>query len=137
MQALETVRAFNRLAWTEGRLDEARELLAPDLVDHDALPFPGREPGAAGLLQVVAMIRAAIPDLSRDVDEEHADGDRVVTSFTDHGTHAGDLFGIPATARAVSVRGINLCRVRDGRIAEIRHVEDLLGLLRQLGAIPG
>jgi steroid delta-isomerase-like uncharacterized protein len=137
MEPIETVRAFTRLAWSEGRLDEARALLADDLVDHDAMPFPGREPGAGGLLKVVAMIRAALPDLERHVDEEYASGDRVTTSFTDRGTHTGELFGIPPTGRAVAVRGINVARVKDGRISELRHVEDLLGLMRQLGVAPG
>src|SRR5690349_20292345 len=106
MEAVEVVRRFHDVAWTQGRLDEAATYLAPDLVDHDALAFPGREPGARGLLQVVGMIRAAIPDLRRVVEAQHRDGSTVVTRFVDRGTHAGELLGHPGTGRSVEVRGI-------------------------------
>jgi steroid delta-isomerase-like uncharacterized protein len=134
--AKETVQRFHQLAWTEGALDEARGLLADDLVDHDPLEFPGRAPGADGLLQVVAMIRAAMPDLQRTIEQQITEGDRVVTRFRDHGTHEGELMGIPPTGRPVTLSGINIETVRDGRIAEVWHVEDLLGLMRQLGVVP-
>jgi steroid delta-isomerase-like uncharacterized protein len=130
----EVVRRFHEAAWTRGDLAVAGALLAADLVDHDALAFPGRAPGAEGLLQVVAMVRAALPDLRRELHEQVCEGDRVVTRFTDRGTHRGALLGVPPTGRVVAVRGINVERVRDGRIAELWHVEDLLGLLQQIGA---
>jgi steroid delta-isomerase-like uncharacterized protein len=132
----ETVRTFHRLAWSDGDLAAARALLADDLVDHNALAFPGRAPGADGLLQVVGMIRAACPDLRRDIVQQVVEGDRVATCFVDRGTHRGDLMGIPATGRSIAVAGINVETVRDGRIAEVRHAEDLLGLMRQVGALP-
>lgn len=126
------VSRFIELAWNGGRLDEASACLAPDLVDHDALEFPGRASGAQGLLQVIGMIRAALPDLERRVELQVADGDTVATRFVDEGTHGGELMGVPATGRRVSVRGINIERVRDGRIAEVWHVEDIAGLMAQL-----
>ena len=109
---------------------------AEDLVDHNALQVPGREPGAAGLLQVVGMIRGALPDLRRTIDDAISEGDRVVVRFTDRGTHRGELMGIPPTGRAVTVEGINIARVAEGRIQELWHIEDLLGLMQQLGAVP-
>jgi steroid delta-isomerase-like uncharacterized protein len=136
MSSQETVQRFHQLAWSEGALGEARALLADDLVDHDALEFPGRAPGADGLLQVVAMIRAAMPDLQRTIEQQITEGDRVVTRFRDHGTHEGELMGIPPTGRPVTLSGINIETVRDGRIAEVWHVEDLLGLMRQVGVVP-
>jgi steroid delta-isomerase-like uncharacterized protein len=131
-----TVRRFHRLAWSDGDLTAARSLLADDLVDHDPLAFPGRARGADGLLQVVAMIRAAFPDLRREIVDQVVDGDRVATCFVDRGTHRGDLMGIPASGRSIAIAGINVETVRAGRIAEVRHAEDLLGLMRQLGELP-
>lgn len=131
----EIVRTFHRLAWGEGDLDRARALLADELVDHDALPFPGRLAGADGLLQVVSMIRAAFPDLERTIVDQVVEGDRVATAFTDRGTHQGELMGLAPTGRPIEVTGINIETLRDGRIVETRHAEDLLGLMRQLGAI--
>lgn len=131
--AAETVQQFYEAAWTRGDLDAGRALLADDLIDHDAMPFPGRAAGADGLLQVVAMIRSALPDLARRIDLQVVDGDLVATRFTDRGTHRGELLGITPTGRQVSVAGINIERVRDGRITEVWHVEDLAGLMRQVG----
>jgi steroid delta-isomerase-like uncharacterized protein len=128
----EIVRRFHEAAWTEGQLDEAARLLAPDLVDHDAIAFPGRSAGAAGLLQVVGMIRSAIPDLRREIRDQLVVGETVVTRFGDIGTHQGDLMGIPPTGRHVEVRGINIERVQDGRITELWHLEDVAGLMAQI-----
>ncbi len=136
MESAEVVRAFTSRAWNEGRLDEAAELLAPGLIDHDPMPFPGRAVGRDGLLQVVAAIRAAIPDLRRTIELQLVDGELVATSFADEGTHDGPLMGVPATGRRVRVRGINIERVVDGRIVEIRHVEDVAGLMAQITSAP-
>lgn len=124
---------FIETAWNEGRLDEAATLLAADLVDHDPLEFPGRPPGAEGLLAVVASVRAGLSDLHRSIEAQVSDGDLVATRFVDVGTHNGPLLGIPPTGRHIVVRGMNLERVRDGRIIEIWHIEDLAGLMAQLG----
>jgi steroid delta-isomerase-like uncharacterized protein len=130
------VRRFYDMVWSQGRIDSASEFLADGLIDHDAIAFPGRLPGAQGLVQVVAMIRAALPDLTRTVDDQICESDRVVTRFTDRGTHHGDLLGIPATGKEVRMAGINIELIREGKIAELWHIEDLLGLLGQLGAVP-
>ena len=130
------VRRFYQAVWTEDRSGRAAEFLADDLIDHNALPFPGRADGAAGLLQVVAMIRSALPDLTRTVEDQMEDGDRVVTRFVDQGTHRGELLGIAPTNRVVRLEGINIERLRDGRIVEIWHVEDLFGLMQQIGPRP-
>jgi len=131
------VREFHDAAWTRGAMDEASSLLSPELVDHDPLDFPGRLTGAQGLLQVVGMIRAAIPDLRRDVLDQVAEGERVVTRFVDRGTHMGDLLGHPASGRVVNVRGINIEVVSDNKIHEVWHLEDLAGLIAQIAPSPG
>jgi predicted ester cyclase len=83
------------------------------------------------------MIRAGLPDLRRVVHRQVAEGDLVVSHFTDRGTHQGPLMGLPPSGRTIAVDGINIARVQNGRITELWHVEDLMGLMRQLGAIPG
>lgn len=134
MNAASVTHRFYEAAWNAGDMDVARQLLAPDLLDHDPTTFPGRQEGADGLLQVVAMIRSGISDLHREVVVEIGDDEMVATRFTDTGIHSGSLFGIPATGRAVTVAGINIARVREGRIAELWHVEDIAGLMAQITA---
>jgi hypothetical protein len=56
--------------------------------------------------------------------------------WTFHGTHQGEYFGVPATGRPVTYSGLNIFRIADGRIAEIRDLYDRLWLWQQLGVLP-
>ena len=71
-----------------------------------------------------------------NIDEIFSAGDRVVTRWTGTGTHVGELMGIPATDRPISVEAITIHRIEDGKIAEEWAVWDALGLLVQIGAVP-
>jgi steroid delta-isomerase-like uncharacterized protein len=110
------------------------ELLAADFVDH-SVP-PGLPPDREGVKMQFAMFFQAFPDLHVVIHEQVAEGDRVVTRKTFHGTHQGDLIGIPPTGRPVAFDVIDILRVRDGRITDHWNLVDQLGLMRQIGAIP-
>ena len=60
----------------------------------------------------------------------------MVETFTASGTQQGEIFGVAASGRTVSLHGINIWRVRDGRIVERWGRLDELGLMRQLGLVP-
>jgi predicted ester cyclase len=47
-----------------------------------------------------------------------AAGDKVDVRFTHAGTHQGELFGMPASNRTVTVRAIEIYRLSGGKIAE-------------------
>jgi steroid delta-isomerase-like uncharacterized protein len=121
---------FNR-----GRLEAADELVATDFVGHDpALPQPLRGPD--GLRAQAEGYRSAFPDMRLTIEDEIAEGDRVVTRWTARGTHDGELFGISATGKQATVSGITIDRIAGGRIVETWNNWDTFGLLQQLGAIP-
>lgn len=84
------------------------------------------------------MYLEAFPDLSFEIEETISDdqGDRVSVRWTSHGTHEGDLMDIPATGRPVTVGGISVMHIEDGKITEVHNNHDRLGLLEQLDAIP-
>jgi steroid delta-isomerase-like uncharacterized protein len=84
----------------------------------------------------IAAYRAAFPDARSSVEDQVAEGDKVVTRWRARGTHGGPLGELPATGRAVDFGGITIERFVDGRIAEVWVARDELGLLRQLGALP-
>jgi steroid delta-isomerase-like uncharacterized protein len=109
-----------------------REILQPDFVIHTPEDYNGVD----GLLEMVAPIKAGLPDLKVTIDAQFADGDYVTTRFTAHGTHDGDLFGTPATGRDVAISGITVSRCVDGRIAEEWELVDAVGALQQIGALP-
>jgi steroid delta-isomerase-like uncharacterized protein len=121
------VAAFNGGAW-----DDLDAIVDAGVVTHGAAPVAG----LAALKQVFAGFRAAFPDITETIEDILAEGDRVVSRITVRGTHRGDLMGIPATGRSVAVTGIVLDRIAGGKIAEEWNQSDMLGLLRQLGAIP-
>ena len=79
---------------------------------------------------------AAFPDWHSDIGFYVEEGDLVVENFTASGTQQGEIFGVPPSGRTVSLPGINIWRVRDGRIVERWGRLDDLGLMRQLGLVP-
>lgn len=110
------------------------DLVAPDFIELD--PFPGQEQGREGLKQVLAQMRQAFPDIHWRIEEQIAEADKVVTRFVWRGTHRGEFFGVPATGRQVSVPGVVIDRIADGKMQDSRILMDTLGLMQQLGVVP-
>lgn len=119
--------------FTKGDLGAIDEYLAEEFVNHD--PPPGVTGDREGMRQIGAMFRAAFPDWRSETGILVGEGDLVVEQFTASGTQQGEIFGAPASGRPVSLPGINIWRVRDGRIMERWGRLDELGLLRQLGLV--
>jgi len=82
-------------------------------------------------------VRTAFPDFHNTIEELIAEGDSVVARLTYRATHRGELFGIPATGKAIEYAGVAIFRVRKEQVAEGWVLGDTLGLMRQLGAVPG
>jgi steroid delta-isomerase-like uncharacterized protein len=80
---------------------------------------------------------AAFPDMHFTVRQQIAEGDKVLTHKTFHGTHRGPFMGIPATGKEVSIDVMDIFTVTDGRMREHWTVSDMLGMLQQLGVAPG
>lgn len=110
------------------------ELLAEDFV----LRLPGHAPmtGREAFRQAVNEWRAAFPDWHVSIEELIAEGDKVAGRWRCEATHRGTLMGIPATGRRVSWTANDILRIDGRRIVENTAEEDMLGLMRQLGAIP-
>ncbi len=118
----------------QGRLERADDLVAADFVELD--PLPGQQQGRDGLKEVIGGIRAAFPDIHWVLDEMVAEGDKVASRFTWSGTHRGVFFGIPATGKSISVKGVVIDHVVAGKMVDSRMLMDSLSMLQQLGAIP-
>jgi steroid delta-isomerase-like uncharacterized protein len=127
------VREFIDRLFTEGDLSVLDALAAPDYVDHDP-PFGGRGT-VDGWRAIAAMIRDAFPDWHSDLHALYAEGDIVVERFTASGTHKGEIFGLPPSETVCALAGINIFRVRGGKIVERWGRVDELGMLRQLGVV--
>jgi len=119
----------------DGGLAEAFELLTADYVVH--LPGQAEPTGLAEYRRTSEGLLAAFPDLEHVVEDQIAEGDRVAVRLTARGTHRADLGGLAATGRRVAVTENTIFRLAGGRIAEQWPQVDALGMMQQLGALPG
>ncbi|MCH8298175.1 MAG: ester cyclase [Chloroflexi bacterium] len=111
------------------------ELMSPDFVHH--LTDPRLPAGRDGITALGQVIVGGFPDVHASVKELLADGDKVIERTQTSATHTGEFNGIPATGRQVGWTEIHIYRLENGKIVELWSEIDLLGLLVQLGAIPG
>jgi steroid delta-isomerase-like uncharacterized protein len=117
---------------TQGDLDIADEVLAPDCLHHAPAPLA---PGVEGLKRWARALRRAFPDLRAIVEDEIAEGDTVVQRLTLSGTHRGTFLDIPPTGKRATWQLVAIQRLGpDGKVAEQWASWDRLGLLRQLDA---
>lgn len=117
-----------------GNAAVAAEIIHPDF--HDHTNPPEMQHGLDGHNAIVALFRTAFTDMWWHIHEMIAEGDKVVVRTTMEATHTGEFFGIPPTDKRVSLDGIHILRIADGRIAEHWGNNDDLGMMRQLGVIP-
>ena len=127
-------RRFFEEAASQQKVELIDEIFASDYVLHDpANPMVQDLESFKGFLMGHY---AAFPDAKWTVEEVIAEGDRVVVRWTFSGTHQGELLGIPPTGKQVSMSGISIYRIADGKIAEEWAVSDVMGFMQQLGVIP-
>ena len=122
--------------WNQGKLALIEEMTAPNATYHDPNVPGGQFNGPAGVKQFVEIYRAAFPDVSIKVDDQIAEGDKVVTRWTATGTHKGDLMGIAPTNKHATVAGVDIDRFQDGKVVEAWASYDMFGMLQQLGVVP-
>ena len=119
-----------------GNIDGFVDLFAEDFVEHETAP--GLPPDREGTMQLFKMMQAAFPDMKWDPQDILVDGDKVVARVHFTGTNTGEFMGMPATGRSVSVEAIDIVRFdADGLAQEHWGVLDMMGMMTQLGAIPG
>ncbi len=134
----ETVRRLMEESFGGGRPELVDDLLDPDFVRYDPYIEAGEVRGAHTVKENIVWFRNAFPDLTCTVDEQLAEGQKVVSRWTVRGTHRGDFFGVGGTGNRVTFTGIQIDRFDEssGKIVEERAEFDLLGALRQVGAVP-
>jgi steroid delta-isomerase-like uncharacterized protein len=129
------IQRFVEEAFNEGNLEVAGAVYAPDFVSHEPAGPVGRDPEY--VKQFVGTYRGAFPDGRTTVEDVIAEGDRVAYRWSFRGTHQGELMGIPPTGEEVTITGITVDRISGGKIEEEWNNFDQLGVLRQLGVVPG
>jgi steroid delta-isomerase-like uncharacterized protein len=92
--------------------------------------------GMSGLKSLITGLRSAFPDLQATVEEQIAEGDKVVTRVTMRGTQRGEFQGMPATGKAFSIPGVSIWEVRGNLLIQEWVSWDAMGMMQQLGAMP-
>jgi steroid delta-isomerase-like uncharacterized protein len=134
--AFDAVRRFWEQGFNERDLGALDGLFADGYVNHAALP--GTPPGPEGQAQLMQRLWQALPDGRFTIELLARDGDTIVCIGTMAGTHEGALLGVPASGKHVQWRMCHLMEAdADGRARSHRAIRDDLGLLRQMGALPG
>jgi predicted SnoaL-like aldol condensation-catalyzing enzyme len=138
MTSAETNKALVRRFYEEidkGNIAILDELVAEDYIDHSPPPIPDLAPGREGLKQAFRIFQQATPG-SHHIDEQIAEGDKVVTRLTSIGRHEGDLPGAPKTGNELKVTSITIHRIANGKLVEKWSERDMIGMLRQIGMMP-
>lgn len=130
----EVVRRLYDEVLNEGRLELLDELAVADHVEHN--PFPQQSQGVAGLKQRASMVRTAFnPHFT--IEHLIADGDKVAVMWSNTGTHVGEWFGFAPTGKTIVTHGVDVYRMRDGKLVEHWDVVDVSDFLVSVGVMPG
>ena len=121
--------------WNNGNLSVADEIFTPNYQHHDSsTPDFGRGPESEK--QRATLYRTAFPDLHLTIEDLIAEGETVMTRWSCRGTHKGDLNGIAPTGKQITISGVTVARISNGKMAESYVNWDALGLMQQLGVVP-
>jgi steroid delta-isomerase-like uncharacterized protein len=137
MSAEENKAVFRRYVeevGNEGKLELADEIFDPYLA-HQA-DGTTLERGPEDVKRFMGEFREGFPDLHSEIEDQIAEGDKVVTRWRMRGTHKGEFRGIAPTGKEMEITGIGIFRFSDGKVVESWDNFDQLGMLQQLGAIP-
>ncbi len=107
------------------------EFVDPNFIYHN--PGQPQVKDLASLREFVAMAYRAFPDQQSTIEDIIAEGDKVAYRYSIHCTHLGDFMGIAATGKRITLTGIVIYRIFEGKIQEEWDYTDGLGLMQQLG----
>lgn len=138
------VRRLYEELWGGGNVAVIDECVARDYVNHQRTVDPHVDApmsavdicGAELFKRLVQAWRTGFPDVTTTVEDQIAEGDKVVTRWVSRGTHTGMWNRLPPSRHPIVVEGISIDRIADGRIVESWTNWDLVGLLEQIEARP-
>jgi steroid delta-isomerase-like uncharacterized protein len=126
-------RQFIQRVFVEADPSAVDELATDDFTPHSWGEMPS---GRESLKAAQQRVTQGLAEVSMRVDDAIAEGDRVAVRLTAHGRHQGEFMGLPGSGSEYTISEIHIFRIVDGRVAEHWRDADMLGMLRQLGALP-
>jgi predicted ester cyclase len=129
----ELIRRFIVEVVNTGHVDLVADFVSPDCVETDGKVRVVS--GIDGMADHIRGVRATYPDLQLTVERQIAEDDWVATQITARGTHQGEWLGIRPTGRQLVFTGVNVDRIRGGRIVEHGGAANMLEPLLEAGAL--
>ena len=126
------IQNFTEDFWNKHNIAAFENYFTTDFIAH----FVDGDQNAEQYKGICQAYFAAFPDMHVTTNDVLAEGDKVVKVWTVNSTSKGDFMGIPATGKPMVVKGMEVFRIADGKIAELWVSMDNLGMLTQLGVIP-
>ncbi len=130
----ELVKKFYQEVWNERKAQSVEKYLSPShaLVDPNAMDT---KTGPEAYMEVLTRFRRAFSNLKFEVQEMVGEKDKVVASWTITGVHTGEYNGLAPTNKKITVEGISIHQIADGKIMDTYSVWDTLGLMKKVGAV--
>jgi len=126
------VRRFIDEVFVKGNADAVEKLVTSNFTPHSWGSMPS---GIEPLKNAVKRVHAGLSDVSMKIEDVIAEDDKVAVRVTARGRHTGEFMGLPASGRDYTISETHIFHMRDGKIAEHWRDADMLGLMRQLGAL--
>jgi steroid delta-isomerase-like uncharacterized protein len=135
MDSKAIVRRLYEDVWNKRKLEIVSDLISPSHALHDN-NSSGSSVGPEAYRAQIAIFLAAFPDLRFTVEDTVVEKDKVAASWTISGTHKGEFWGVRPTNKKVSMDGITIHHIANGKIIDSYISSDTVGLMRQLGLVP-
>ena len=132
--AKDVARSFYEEIFNQKNIHSIDRFCTTDFVDHN--PPPGGKGSLDATKQQFLELVAAFPDVKMMVEDQIAEGDKVVNRVLVRGTHKGEYMGIPASGKTIEIGGIDILRMVEGKAVERWGYFDDVTLMQQLGAMP-
>lgn len=130
MEIEEIIRLFVEFI-NSGNMEIGKRIIDPEVIFYaptSTKPMRGLE----GYVQVLNMMRAAMPDVHWTVEETITEGNKILVRFTMSGTQTGPLMNMPASGKSVKVIAMNIYEIQNEKIIREHGLPDLFSLMNQI-----
>jgi len=127
------IRRFVEEIENTGDVTNIHQFISEDYVEvHDGETF---QKGIKGAIDHILGVRRVFPDLKMTIEDQISEGEWVATSYSVKGTFKEEWFGMKPTGKSITFTGVNMDRVRGGKIIEHGGASNLLNPLMKAGVI--
>ena len=124
-------RRYPEEVYNQGKLDVLDEIFDKNIVAHWGVEMEGLQ----AIKEYISMNTNAFPDVKITIEDQIAEGDKVVMRHFFNATHKGEFKGIAPTGKSITVTGILIFKIANGKIIESWAQNDALGWMQQIGAV--